>query len=94
MPLVAPGFVGVVGMFADAGTKAPPGLGTTTPSKVADAVLQAITSDKLEITVAPFAQRTAAHLGLITPAFNHRFQSGTSGQKTAGHLARGQVDKR
>ena len=57
-------------------------------------MLQAITGDKLEITVAPFAQRTAAHLGLITPAFNHRFQSGTSGQKTAGHLARGQVDKR
>ena len=92
--LVAPGFVAEAGMFADAGTKAPPGLGTTTPSKVADAVLQAITGDKLEITVAPFAQRTAPHLGLITPAFNHRFPPGTSRQQTSQPPPRGPVAQR
>src|SRR6201994_2129934 len=51
--LVSPGFVREAGMFADAGGKTPPGLGTTTPGAVAAAVRKAIVEDKIEITVAP-----------------------------------------
>ncbi len=36
--LVSPGFVREAGMFADAGAKTPPLMGTTTPAAVADAV--------------------------------------------------------
>lgn len=92
--LVAPGFVADAGMFADANGKAPPGMGTTTPDKVADAVIKAINGNKLEIAVAPVLQRTAAHFGLATPSLNYRVQSGEAGQKAAGSLAKRQVDKR
>ncbi|MGB0121610.1 MAG: SDR family NAD(P)-dependent oxidoreductase [Solirubrobacterales bacterium] len=92
--LVAPGFVRDAGMFADAGIDAPAGMGTTTPEQVAAAVLQAIRSNKLEITVAPAVQRTMAHMGLISPALSHRIQSGNTGQSAAEELAANQADKR
>lgn len=92
--VVAPGFVRDAGMFADSGAKSPAGLGTTSPEEVADAVLEAIAGDKLEITVAPVKQRAIAHMGLVSPALSYRFQSGKAGQKTADIVARGQADKR
>ena len=92
--LVAPGFVREAGMFADSGADAPPGLGTTTPDKVAVAVLKAIRSNRIEIAVAPLVQRTMAHVGLISPHLSHRAQSGSAGQNAADSLARGQIDKR
>jgi short-subunit dehydrogenase len=92
--LVAPGFVREAGMFADSGADAPPGLGTTTPEKVAAAVLKAIRSNRIEIAVAPLLQRTMAHVGLISPHLSHRAQSGSAGQNAADSLARGQIDKR
>src|SRR6201995_732770 len=51
--LVSPGFVREAGMFADAGGKTPPLMGTTTPAAVADAVRRAIRAAKVEITAAP-----------------------------------------
>ena len=92
--LVAPGFVREAGMFADSGADAPPGLGTTTPKKVAAAVLKAIGSNRVEIAVAPLVQRTMAHVGLMSPHVSHRVQSGSAGQSAAESLARGQTDKR
>ena len=92
--LVAPGFVREAGMFADSGAEAPPGLGTTTPEKVAAAVLKAVDSSRVEITVAPLVQRTMAHVGLISPHIAHRVQSGPAGQKAAHSVASGQADKR
>ncbi len=92
--VVAPGFVRDAGMFADSGATAPSVLGTTTPEKVADAVLRAIGTDRLEITVAPTRARTMAHLGLVSPALSHRVQSGQAGQTAAADLAAGQTDKR
>ncbi|MGK2955973.1 MAG: SDR family NAD(P)-dependent oxidoreductase [Solirubrobacterales bacterium] len=92
--LVAPGFVREAGMFADSGREAPSGLGTTSPGEVADAVLKAIREDKLEITVAPFFQKTMAHMGLAIPTFSHKVQSGKTGQTAAEDLAKHQADKR
>ena len=92
--LVAPGFVREAGMFADSGADAPAGLGTTTPEKVAAAVLKAVDSNRVEIAVAPLVQRTMAHVGLISPHISHRVQSGPAGQNAADSLARGQTDKR
>jgi len=92
--LVAPGFVRGAGMFADSGAAAPRGLGTTTPRKVAAAVLKAIDSNRVEIAVAPLVQRTMAHVGLISPHIAHRVQSGSAGQKAAHSVASGQTDKR
>ncbi|HRV59821.1 MAG: SDR family NAD(P)-dependent oxidoreductase [Solirubrobacterales bacterium] len=94
LTLVAPGFVREAGMFADSGADAPPGLGTTTPGKVADAVLRAVDSDRIEITVAPLIQRTMAHVGLMSPHISHRVQSGPAGQNAADSLASGQTEKR
>ena len=92
--LVAPGFVREAGMFADSGADAPPGLGTTTPEKVAAAVLKAVDSNRVEIAVAPIVQRTMAHVGLMSPHISHRVQSGSAGQNAADSLAQGQTDKR
>src|SRR5688572_13139433 len=51
--LVAPGFVAEAGMYAESGANAAGGLGTTTPKKVAKAVVRAITRNRSEINVAP-----------------------------------------
>jgi short-subunit dehydrogenase len=92
--VVSPGFVREAGMFADAGAKAPPGMGTTSPEAVADAVVRAIERDKHEIAVAPRRQRALAHLGLATPGLAVRMTSSGTGQKAADELAAGQRDKR
>jgi short-subunit dehydrogenase len=93
--LVSPGFIREAGMFADAGAKAPPGLGTATPAQVAAAVIKAIERDKVEVAVAPLLQRTLAHMGLASPSIAIRAQSGSAGQKAAGAIADGHSpDKR
>ena len=93
--LVSPGFVREAGMFADAGGKTPPGLGTTTPAAVAVAVQKAITADKVEIAVAPLLDRFAAHAGLVSPRASVLAQSGSVGQKAAAAVTEGHSkDKR
>jgi short-subunit dehydrogenase len=92
--IVAPGFVREAGMFADSGAKPPPGLGTTTPERVGEAVVRAIEKNKMEIAVAPIQQRFAAHLALATPGISARAQSGGMARRTAEDLAAGQADKR
>ena len=93
--LVSPGFVREAGMFADAGGKTPPGLGTTTPGAVADAVQKAITADKVEVAVAPLLDRVAAHVGLVSPRASVLAQSGSMGQKAAAAVTDGHSkDKR
>jgi short-subunit dehydrogenase len=92
--VVAPGFVREAGMFADSGAKAPGGMGTTTPAEVADAVIQAIDGDKIEITVAPAKQRLMAHVALVSPTLSYRAQSGSAGQKSADIVSEGQLNKR
>ena len=92
--VVAPGFVRDAGMFADTGVEAPRVMGTTTPDRVAEAVIEAIRGDRAEITVAPPLQRLLAHIGLVSPRLAHRAQSSEAGRRTAEELAERQVDKR
>jgi short-subunit dehydrogenase len=93
--VVSPGFVREAGMFAEAGAKPPPGMGTTTPEKVGAAVVRAIEHDKVEIAVAPLQLRAMSHFALATPAISVRAQSGSAGQKAAKAVADGHPpDKR
>jgi short-subunit dehydrogenase len=92
--VISPGFVREAGMFADSGAKPPPGMGTTTPKKVASAVVNAIRRDKHEIAVAPLPDRALSHLGLAAPGLAVRATSGSAGRKSAEALAAGNADKR
>ena len=92
--IVSPGFVREAGMFADAEMKPPPGLGTTTPGKVAKAVVRAIERDRNEITVAPRRQRLTAEFGYRHPEFAARVQRLGGAERIAEDLASGQADKR
>jgi short-subunit dehydrogenase len=87
--LVTPGFIREAGMFADAGSKPPPGMGTATPEQVGAAAVKAIERNKVEVAIAPLQQRAAAHLALATPALSARAQSGSTGQKAAEAIAKG-----
>jgi short-subunit dehydrogenase len=93
--VVSPGFIRDAGMFADAGEKTPPGMGTGTPEQVGAATVKAIERNRAEITIAPLTQRAAAHFALISPAISVRAQSGGLGQKSAEAIAKGHpTDKR
>jgi short-subunit dehydrogenase len=81
--VVSPGFVREAGMFAETGAKPPPGMGTTTPDKVAAATVKAIERNKLEAVVAPLQLRAMSHFALATPSISDRAQSGSAGQKAA-----------
>jgi short-subunit dehydrogenase len=92
--IVSPGFVREAGMFHDAGSKPPPAVGTTTPKKVAKAVVRAIERNRNEITVAPMRQRLAAEIGYRHPEFAARVQRHGGADRIADELAAGQADKR
>ena len=86
--VVNPGFVRDAGMFADAGTKLPPGVGTVSPGQVGAAVVKAIRSDRADVDVAPVALRLGATFGSLAPgissAVQARFGGGISGQMVEG----------
>jgi short-subunit dehydrogenase len=93
--LVSPGFIRDAGMFADAGAKPPPAMGTARPEQVGAATVKAIEHNKVELTVAPLQQRAGAHLALISPSLSVKAQSGSAGQKAAEEIASGHsADKR
>jgi short-subunit dehydrogenase len=93
--IVSPGFIREAGMFADAGAKPPPGMGTSTPEQVGAATVKAIERNKVEVTIAPLRQRAGAHLALISPSLSVKAQSGSAGQKAAQSIADGHSsDKR
>lgn len=92
--IVSPGFVREAGMFHDSGSQAPPGVGTTTPAKVAKAVERAIRRDKVEIVVAPRRLRVISELGYRHPGLAASIQRRGGADEIAGALAKGQRDKR
>lgn len=92
--IVSPGTIREAGMYADSGADPIPGLGTSSPQEVGDAVVRAIEKNKVEITVAPIQQRVLAHFALATPGISVKIASGEAGQKTAAGVAKGQLDKR
>jgi len=92
--IVSPGFVREAGMFADSGSPAPPGLGTTTPKKVGRAVVRAIRRDRNEITVAPRRLRFITEVGYRHPELAARIQRRGGAERMAEELAAGQTHKR
>jgi len=92
--IVSPGTIREAGMYADSGADPIPGLGTSSPEQVADAVVRAIEKNKVEITVAPIQQRVLAHFALTSPGIAVKTASGNAGQKAAASVAKGQLDKR
>jgi hypothetical protein len=82
-------------MFAEAGAKPPPGMGTGTPEQVSAAVIKAIERDKVEVVVATLTLRALAHVALASPSVSARAQSGAAGQKAAEAIISGHSrDKR
>jgi short-subunit dehydrogenase len=92
--IVSPGFVREAGMFHDAKSTPPRGIGTTTPKKVAGAVIRAIERNRNEITVAPRRQRFITELAYRHPEFAAWVQRRGGADKIADELAAGQADKR
>jgi short-subunit dehydrogenase len=87
--IVSPGFIREAGMFAEAGAKPPPGMGTSSPEQVGAGVVKAIERDRAEVVVAPPLQRAAAHFALVSPSLSVKAQSGSAGQKAAAEIAKG-----
>jgi uncharacterized protein len=71
----------------------PPGMGTSSPEEVADAVVKAIEADKAEIVVAPVQQRAVSALGSTFPSLAAVVQRG-KGERIAEQLAAKQSSKR
>jgi short-subunit dehydrogenase len=92
--VVMPGFIREAGMFADSGSKPPPGLGTSSPGEVGEAVVSAIERDRAEVHVAPRVQVALANFANRRPDLAGRIAARGGATKIAEDLARGQVDKR
>ena len=91
---VFPGFIRDAGMFADAGVKLPPGVGTRTPDDVARAVIRAIEHDRAEIDVAPVTLRAGAAFAGLAPGVAAALNRRLGAKQISDSMARGQADKR
>lgn len=91
---IFPGFIREAGMFAEAGVKLPPGVGTRTPRDVADAVVSAIERNRAEVDVAPFGLRVGSAISGLAPEVAARVTRAMGGDKVVGQLADGQRQKR
>lgn len=92
--VILPGFISDAGMFAESGTKLPPGVGTRTPEQVAEAVLRAVADDRAELSVAPAALRLGANVASLAPEISSRLQRLAGANRIARRLADGQIAKR
>jgi short-subunit dehydrogenase len=92
--VIMPGFIRDAGMFADAGIKLPPGVGTSSPEQVTAAVISAIERNRGEVSVAPIAVRMGASLAAVFPDFAAAAQRLIGSEKVAGQLSAQQVEKR
>jgi short-subunit dehydrogenase len=91
---VFPGFVREAGLFADSGAKLPPGVGTSSPQEVADAVVSGIEKDRVEIDVAPIAVRSSAKFFGAAPSIVVGLGRRLGGERMAERVAAGQHYKR
>jgi hypothetical protein len=89
---VLPGFIRDAGMFADSGAKAPPGLGTSSPEEVGEAVATAIERNRAEVEVAPLLQRLGAGFAHRRPHLAARITR-RNAARTADRVIEGQARK-
>jgi uncharacterized protein len=91
---IFPGFIREAGMFAEAGVKLPPGVGTRSPRDVADAVVSAIERNRAEVDVAPVTLRVGSAISGLAPEVAARVSRAMGANKVVGQLADGQREKR
>jgi short-subunit dehydrogenase len=91
---VLPGFIREAGMFHDSGVKPPPGLGSTSPGKVAKAVVSAITRNRSEVEPATLRLRLASGIAYRHPELAARIQRRGGAEKIAEDLVAGHAGKR
>ena len=91
---VFPGFIREAGMFAEAGVKLPPGVGTRSPEDVANAVARAIERNRAEVDVAPITLRVGSLVSSLAPDLSAMITRTAGGEKIALYHADSQRAKR
>jgi uncharacterized protein len=91
---IFPGFIRDAGMFADAGVKLPPGIGTKTPEDVARAVVKAIEHNRAELDVAPLALRGSTVFASLAPELAAKVSRRLGSEDITRQMHEGQRDKR
>jgi short-subunit dehydrogenase len=91
---IYPGFIREAGMFVDSGARLPPGLGTSSPREVADAVIKGIERNRAEIDVAPLTMRSGARIFTAAPSIGAAVSRALGGGKIAASVAKGQRENR
>lgn len=91
---VFPGFIRDAGMFAEAGVKLPPGVGTSSPEDVARGVLSAIERNRAEVDVAPLALRLGATFAGVAPELSSKVARRLGSESIAREMEAGQRAKR
>jgi short-subunit dehydrogenase len=91
---VFPGFVRDAGMYAESGAKLPPGVGTSAPEEVAEAVVRAIERNRGEVDVAPVPMRLGAMIAGVAPGVAAAVTRATGGERVGDQFGDGQRSKR
>jgi len=91
---VFPGFVRDAGMYAESGAKLPPGVGTSAPEDVAEAVIRAVERNRGEVDVAPVPMRLGAMIAGVAPEIAATVTRATGGAKVGDQFGAGQRSKR
>jgi short-subunit dehydrogenase len=91
---VFPGFIRDAGMFADAGVKLPPGVGTRTPEDVAGATVKAIERNRGEVDVAPLPLRASTIFASLAPELAGSVARKLGSEDITRQMEAGQRDKR
>jgi short-subunit dehydrogenase len=91
---VFPGFIRDAGMFADAGVKLPPGVGTRSPQDVAKAVVRAIERNRGELDVAPLPLRVSTVFASLAPELAGSVARKIGSEEITRQMEVGQRDKR
>ena len=91
---VFPGFIRDAGMFHDSGTELPSFVGTRTPEDVADAVVEGIERERVEVDVAPMSMRMGAKFAGVAPTLSAKLQRRLGSDKISAQMAEGQARKR
>ena len=92
--VVFPGIIRDAGMFADANTDVPPGVGTSSPEDVAAGVINAIERNRGEVDVAPLASRILSTAAGPAPEFTAGLMRRLGMNDVMHKVAAGQRDKR
>lgn len=88
--VVLPGFIRDAGMFADSGVKLPMGVGTRSPTDVAEAVVRAIEQDRAEILVAPVGLRLGTAAAAVAPGLSAAVSRRLGSERIAAEIVAGQ----